>query len=163
MSGSASGPIAGGNHVSTSTCAPVQAQARVIVHAEEPPALIPVPGAAGPPPHPSAVWAKTLEIAKKSLSDKNLPSLDITNLTSQPAGKNIDAVVGALNTLQEDAKKKRWSYTWCGKEVIVVERLGRILKFVEKYSMVVDFAVQSNPQVSALVWAGVWAITRVRI
>ena len=43
-----------------------------------------------------------------------------------------------------------------------MERLGKILKVVEKYSKVVDIAVQCNPQVSALVWAGVWAIMRVR-
>ena len=58
---------------------------------------------------------------------------------------------------------KRWSYTWRGKKVIVVERLGKILKSVEKYSKVVDIAVQSNPQVTALVWAAVWAIMRVCI
>jgi len=80
------------------------------------------------------------------------------NLTSQSAEENIEAVVKALNIAQEDDKKKRWGYTWRGKEVIVVERLGKILKSVEKYSRIVDIAVQSNPQVSALVWAGVWAI-----
>ena len=75
----------------------------------------------------------------------------------------MEAVVKALHTLQEDDKKKRWSYTWRGKEIIVVEHLGKILKTAEKYSKVVDTAVQSNPQVSALVWAGVWAIMRVFI
>ncbi|RPB22655.1 hypothetical protein L211DRAFT_315335 [Terfezia boudieri ATCC MYA-4762] len=84
----------------------------------------------------SQVWAKALEIAKKKLSDNNLPPLDLTNLTSQSAEENIEAVVKALNTAQEDDKKNRWSYTWRGKEVIVVERL---------------------------VWAGVWAIMRVAL
>ena len=111
----------------------------------------------------SSVWAKALEIAKRKLSDNNLPPLDLTNLTSQSAEENIGAVIRALNAAQEDDRKKRWSYTWRGKEVIVVERLGKILKSVEKYSKVVDTAIQSNPQVSALVWAGVWAIMRVRI
>ncbi|RPB22652.1 hypothetical protein L211DRAFT_826561 [Terfezia boudieri ATCC MYA-4762] len=111
----------------------------------------------------SQVWAKALEIAKKKLSDKNLPPLDLTNLTSQSAEENIEAVIKALNTAQEDDKKNRWSYTWRGKEVIVVERLGKILKNVEKYSQVVNIAIQANPQVSALVWAGVWAIMRVAL
>ena len=39
--------------------------------------------------------------------------------------------------------------------------IGKILKRVEKYSKVVDTAVQSNPQVSALVWAGIRAIMQV--
>ena len=110
----------------------------------------------------SMVWAKALEITKKKLSNSSLPPLDITNLTSQSAEENMAAVVQALNIAQEDDKKKRWSYTWRGKEVIVVERLGKILKSVEKYSKAVDTAIQSNPQVAALVWAGVLAIMRVR-
>ena len=109
------------------------------------------------------VWAKTLEITKKKLNDNNLPPLNLTNLTSQSAEEYINIVIEALNTLQEDEKKKRWSYTWRGKKIIVVERLGKILKIVEKYSKVVDTAIRSTPQVGALVWAGVWAIMRVRI
>ena len=70
-------------------------------------------------------------------------------------------VVNALIMSQEDDMKKRWNYTWRGKKIIVVKRLGKILKNVEKYTKVVDIAIQSNPQVSALVWAGIWAILRV--
>ena len=114
-------------------------------------------------PHSAVVWAKVLEITKKKLSDNNLPPLNLTNLTSQSVEENIEAVVEALNTLQEDDKRKRWSYTWRGKKVTFVEHLGKTLKIVEKYSKVVDTAIQSSPQVSALVWAGVWAIMRVRI
>ena len=143
-------------HIPTSIC-PVQASAGVDVH------IAPHMKSAPDPNASSQVWAKALEIAKKQLSVNNLPPLDLTNLTSQSAEKNIGAVVKALNTVLEDDKKKRWSYTWHGKGVIVVERLGKILKSVEKYTKVVDIAIQSNPQVSALVWAGVWAIMRVRI
>ena len=111
-----------------------------------------------PDPAPkNQVWEKALEIAKKKLSDNNLPPLDLTNLTSQSAEENMETIVKALNTVQEDDKKKG------GKKVIFVEYLGGILKNVEQYTKVVDTAIQSNPQVSALVWAGVWAIMRVRI
>lgn len=116
-----------------------------------------------PSPHSSLVWAKSLDIAKTKLDDNNLPPLDLTNLTSQSAEENIKAVIGGLITAQQDDKIKRWSYTWRGKKVIVVERLGQILKRVEKYSKVVDIAVQSNPQVTALVWAAIWTIMRVCI
>ena len=115
-----------------------------------------------PSPHSSAVWAEALRIAKTKLGDNNFP-FDITNLTSQSAKENIEAIIKALDTLRKDNKEKRWSYTWRGKEVIIVERLGKILKCVEKYSKVVDTAIQSNPQVSALVWAGIWAIMQVCI
>ena len=122
----------------------------------------PVPDIPEPSSHSSVVWAKTLEITKEKLSSNNLQPIDLSNLTPHSAEENIEAVVRALNTLQENYKKRRWSYTWRGKKIIVVENLGKILKSVEKYSKIVDMAVQSNPQVSALVWAGVWAIMRVR-
>ena len=155
--------IASENLASPSTCAlysptsTCQAQASAVL-----PTLTPGPTVIEAPTHCSVVWAKALEIAIKKLNDNNLPPLDLTNLTSQSAEENIETVVKALNILQEDDNKKRWSYTWHGKEVIVVERLGHILKGIEKYSKTVDIAMQCNPQVSALVWAGVWAILRVR-
>ena len=108
------------------------------------------------------VWTKALKIAKRNLSEKNLPPPDLTNLTLQSAGENIEAVFKALNNIQEDDKKKRWSYTWHGKKVVVVEHLRKILKTVEKYSKIVDTAVQHHPEVTALVWAGVRAILQVR-
>lgn len=123
----------------------------------------PGPGDFGPSSHPYRVWDRALEIAEKKLIDNNLPPLNLTNLTSTSAEENIRAVVEALNTLKEDENKKSWKYPWRGKEIIVREHLGKILKRMEKYSGIVSIAIQSNPEVSALVWASVLAITRVRI
>lgn len=120
-----------------------------------------VPNLIEPSPHSSAAWDKALEIAEERLGDK-IP-LDLTNLTLQSAEENMEVVIKALHTLQEDDKKKKWSYTWRGKKVIIVEQVGKIFKSIDKYSKIVDTAVQSNPQISALVWAGVLAIMRVRI
>ena len=117
----------------------------------------------GSSPHSSRVWATTLEIAENKLRENRLPPLDLTTLTSESPEENIRTVVNQLNTLQVVNKEKQWSYTWRGKEVIVMERLGKILEIVDNYSKVVDTAIQSNPQVSALVWAGVRAIIQVRI
>ena len=121
----------------------------------------------GPPieplPHSSVVWAKTLELAKQKLNDNNLPPLDLTNLTLQSAEENIEAVVKSLNALKEDEHRKRWRYTWRGKEIVIAERLGEIIRSVGKYSGVVGTAVQCDPQVSALVWAGVQGIMQVCI
>ena len=122
-----------------------------------------IPDIIDPSPHSAVVWGKTLEITKKKLSEKNLPPLDLTNLTSQSAEENIVAVVKALNNIQEDNKRNRWSYIWRGKEVIIVEHLGEILKTVEKYSKVVDTTIQSNPEVTALVWGAVRTIMQVCI
>ena len=112
------------------------------------------------PPPSSAVWAKTLELAQEKLSENKLPPLDLTNLALR---ENIEAVVKSLNDLQEDEQRKRWRYTWRGKEIIIAERLGEILRTVQKYSGIVGTAVQCDPQVSALVWAGVQGIMQVSI
>lgn len=158
-------PTANYNPLPLSTHAPhictcqVQTSAKAVVDLE----VLPQTTARPNIMEPSSVWAKALEIADKKLSDNNLPPLDLTNLTSPSAEENIQAIVRALNTIQEDGKKKRWSYTWRGKKVIVVERLGKILKSMENYTKVADIAVQSNPKMAALVWAGVYAILRVRI
>ena len=113
------------------------------------------------PPHSSAVWTKALDIAQKILTEKQLPQLDLINLP--PAVENIEAVVRSLNALQEDEQKNRWTYTWRGKKIIIADRLGEILRSMEKYSNVVGTAIQCDPQVGAIVWAGVQGIMRVRI
>ena len=143
-----------GAHVPSSTSG-VQSPARTDVHIKARPQTKSTSG----PGIIDVAWAWALKIAKVQLGD-SFP-LELTNLTPQPAGDNIRAVIEALNTLQKDEKKKRWSYIWRGREVIIAERLGKILKTVEPYSKVVDTAIQVNPQVAALVWAGVWAIMRV--
>ena len=104
-----------------------------------------------------------MEIVKTKLPDHGLSPLNVTNLTPQSSGENIKAVVSRLKALQKDGVKKKWKYTWGGKEVIIVQQLGKILKIVEPYSKLVGTAMQSTLQVSALVWAGVEAITRVCI
>ena len=108
------------------------------------------------------VWAEALKIANEKLGDKNLP-LYLTNLTSQLPGGSIRAVIEALDTLQKAEQDKRLHYTWNGKKVVIVERLGKFLKIAEPYSKIVDTAIQSHPEVAALVWAGIWAIMRVCI
>lgn len=138
----------------------VQALAKTGVHVA---VLPPTKSPLDPDVIEPVVWTKTLKIARKKLNDNSLPPLDLTTLTSQSAEKNIQAIVKGLKTLQEDDEKKRWSYTWHGRKVIVVESLAKILRYVEKYSKVVDIGIQSHPEVSALVWAGVWGIMRVCI
>ncbi|RPB18291.1 hypothetical protein L211DRAFT_831763 [Terfezia boudieri ATCC MYA-4762] len=141
-----------GSNIPTSSCQ-AQASAEIVVQAAPPPQT----------KSATQIWDEALKLAEKKLKDNNLPPLKHTNLTSQSAEENMDAVVNALNAVQEDDKKRRWRYTWRGKEIVVVERLGKILENVGQYKKVVDTAIQSNPQVSALVWAGVRAIMQVAL
>ena len=112
--------------------------------------------------HSSVVWSKALEMAKKKLSNNNLPPLDLSNLTPQSAEENIEAVINALSILQKDAKKGGGWYPWHKREGVLVERFENIIRTVEKHSKALGTAIQSPP-VSALFWASVWAILRVCI
>ena len=108
------------------------------------------------------VWAEALKIATEKLGDSNLPFY-LTNLSSPSPVGNIRAVIEALDTLQQAEKDKRLHYTWNGKKVVIIERLGKFLKIAEPYSKIVDISIQSNPGVAAPVWAGIWTIMRVCI
>ena len=99
----------------------------------------------------SSIWMNALKIAEQKLSN-NKPPLNLSHLNSDSVEGNIGSIIEALRGVQEDDKKKRW----------IGERFGKILKCVEKYSKIVDTAIQANPQVAALVWAGIWGIIRVR-
>ena len=92
-----------------------------------------------------------MKIAEQKLSN-NKPPLKLPHLNSGSAEGNISSIIGALKDTQGDDKKKRW----------IGEPFGKILKCVESYSKIVQTAIQANPQVAALVWAGIWGIIQVR-
>lgn len=116
-----------------------------------------------PPTHTSMVWSRALEIATEKLSENHLPPLDLTKLASQSAEGNMKAVVESLNALQADEQRNRWRYNWRGKEIVIAERLGDILRSVGKYTSIVGAVALCNPQVGTLVWAGIQGIMQVRI
>ena len=89
---------------------------------------------------------------EQKLRYNKLPPLDPHLLNSDSAEENIGSIIEALKDIQGDDKKKRW----------IGEHFGKILKCVEKYSKIVNLAIQANPQVAALVWAGIWGMIRVR-
>ena len=126
------------------------------------PAPAPVPTLAPPAPQ---LWDQTLEIVKRKLSISNTPfSLDDNNLHSKSATENIQAIIQMLEGAQKDEQKRRLRFPgWHGKEIVVVERLGTVLKTMDKYATIVDVAIQHSPEVTALVWAGVRGILQVRI
>ena len=110
----------------------------------------------------AAMWERTLAIANQKLIDSNLPPLDFENLKSQSAEENMQAVIRELETARAKNKKAQWHYSWRGRKIIVVERLGKILRGVQKYAPIVDTAIQHSPEVTALVWGGARAILQVR-
>ena len=125
----------------------------------------PVTTLASPTKEPPQLWNQTLEIVKRKLSINNTPfSLDGNNLHSKSATENIQAIIQMLEGAQKDEQKRRLRFPgWHGKEIVVVERLGTVLKTMDKYATIVDVAIQHSPEVTSLVWAGVRGILQVRI
>jgi len=126
-----------------------------VLHANHSPSAVPLSSS-------SHVWQKTLEIAQKSLAKYKLPSLELGNLQSQSAAENIQALVAELEIAHRESKDRQWRYKdRQGNEVAWVERLGNILKSVDKYTKIVDTAIQHHPNITSLVWAGARAILQV--
>ena len=99
----------------------------------------------------SALWTNALKIAEQKLSNSKLPPLNLSHLISDSAEGNIGSIIEVLKDVQGDDKKERW----------IGERFGKILKCIERYSKIVDTAIQANPQVAALVWAGIRGVIQV--
>ena len=110
----------------------------------------PGPSTTEPTSPSSSIWTDALKIAEQKLSN-NKPPIILSLPNSDSAKANIGSIIETLKNVQGDDKKKRW----------IGERFGTILKCVEKYSKIVDTAIQVNPQVAALVWAGIWGILQV--
>ena len=115
-----------------------------------------------PPSASSQLWQKALEIAQGSLAKYQLPSLELGSLQSQSAAENIQSLIVELETAHQENKDKQWRYKGRhGNEVVLVERLGNILKIVDKYAKIVDTAIQHHPDITSLVWAGARTILQV--
>ena len=94
------------------------------------------------------------------LKNHGLPPLDESILQSPPAAQNIQFVIGELKRCSDQEQDTEEDQE---KKSIGRERLRRILRGVEKYTKIVDTAVQHSPEVTALVWAGIRGILQVRI
>ncbi|KAF8421808.1 hypothetical protein EV426DRAFT_608034, partial [Tirmania nivea] len=121
----------------------------------------------GPTVAPSSsayVWQKTLEIVQESLTKHKLPSPEIGSFQSQSAAENIQSLHAELKAAHQENKNRQWRYKdRQGNEVFWVERLGEILKSVDKYTKIVDSAIQHHPNVTSLVWAGARTILQVAL
>jgi hypothetical protein len=87
-------------------------------------------------------WQRALSIAKDHLSEKERKQLD----PALSEYDSIESVIKAAEDAQKNAKEKQWS---CH------DKVGRILKGLEKYAKIVDTGIQHNPEITALVWGAV--------
>jgi len=99
------------------------------------------------PPFPS-LWQRVYSIAKDQLSNKEREQLDL------PAGNDsIESAISAAKSAHKAAKDRRWVYRRKqGNDIVVMERVGRILRGMENYAKIGDVLIQSSPEITALVW-----------
>jgi hypothetical protein len=95
-----------------------------------------------------------LDLAKDDLSDDERRELELI-------GKSEEAILsvrGATDAVMRQLEE--WKLT--NKLGIDSRRIEKVLKVVEKYSAIVNVAIQHHPDITALVWAGVRLIIQVR-
>ncbi|KAF8461379.1 hypothetical protein BDZ91DRAFT_376443 [Kalaharituber pfeilii] len=113
----------------------------------------------GAPPNHDVKATGSLYLTEE---DSVVPQNPPQSLQSSKIRGNIELIIEALQSAKEDVKKGQWQYTNSrGERVVVVERLGRILKGVQHYAGIVDVAIQHSPETTALIWAGVRFILQV--
>lgn len=91
----------------------------------------------------------------QSLSIGPSASLLAQPVLLQPA--DINAAIAEIRKAEEVIKQRRdkWRYTnRHGKEVDVVERIGKFLRSLDQCAKIVDIGIQHNPEITSLVWAG---------
>lgn len=102
-------------------------------------------------------------IVEAKLLDHGLPALDLSTLrlTSTSAAENIQSIIGTLKAAQKGDEKE--NHTDEKEKNVRRNRISGALRSVEKYTKIVDTAVQHSPEVTSLVWACVRAIIQVCI
>jgi hypothetical protein len=95
-------------------------------------------------------WGQAYELAKLQLTDKELQLLPEPNPVDGPTSPIYRTVVGEAT----EAHDKRQRYQR--------KRFHKIVKGLDTYARIVDVAIQHNPDITALVWAGARFLLQVR-
>ena len=104
------------------------------------------------------LWQRVHSIAKDQLSRKEREQLDL--LTA--GNGSIESAISAAKDAHKAAKDRRWVYRRKqGNDIVVMERVGRILRGMENYARIGDILIQSNPEITALVWGAARFILQV--
>jgi hypothetical protein len=71
-------------------------------------------------------------------------------------------VVGKVKEKLREAQDKQWKFEINGKEVVVRDLFKKTLDWVEKLAPIFEGAVELVPGPSALVWAGIHFLLKVK-
>jgi hypothetical protein len=100
------------------------------------------------------LWEKAVH----TLSDEDKQHVDF-NCKDKLAV--LDDVLAAVNDKKRLCMEKRWKYKKGNKEIIIRDKLEKVVVWVNKFKEVGDVAVQYEPGHASLPWAGVRFILQV--
>jgi hypothetical protein len=120
---------------------------RLLTQAGRPVTPTPVPG---PPPTSNTlqpldqdeIRKRTFSFLKKKLGDRELEELQWDQYTGTTTEQANEAI-GGVKCLVEKSNQSRWT------------KMDKVLQYVESYSKIADVAIQHQPEITALVWAGI--------
>lgn len=97
---------------------------------------------------PRACWEKAID----ELTDKQRKTLENFRIGNI---KTFEVEIKTLRGLKDDCTNNLSPGSTGKKPIMTRVRIHNILKKMEKYAIIGDIAIQQNPDIVALVWAGV--------
>ena len=104
-----------------------------------------------PTPLPLPVWQMSLEIAQNRLSKEKLPPLELHTHSSQSANEIAQETMRDLQQVIDTNQNGHGT---------VARKLKDFFVVFNKYTGVVDVAIQHSPEITALVWGGIRGILK---
>lgn len=123
------------------------------------------PITAGPPGQQTLAAgpaASTVTTPSRSLSVSGQAQSLSRKIVQSGVQNDISSTIDTLQKAFQHAKQRQRKFkNRHGQEVLIAERIGQILRGMQDYAKIVDIAIQHNPEITALVWAGVRSILMV--
>jgi hypothetical protein len=101
------------------------------------------------------LWMKAVE----ELSDENKKDIDFTRTDKRAI---LDDVLAAVEKGKQICIQKRWKYRKGDREIIIRDKLEKVVTWVNTFKGVCNTVVQYDPGHAALPWAGVKFLLQVK-
>ena len=115
---------------------------------------VPTLATSGLPSSFEDLWKRAVD----SLSDEDKQNVDFTGYDKLGI---LDDVLAAVEKGKRTCLEKRWKYRKDGHDIIIRDKLEKVVTWVNKIKEVGDTVVQYDPGHAALPWAGVRLILQV--
>ena len=101
------------------------------------------------------LWEKAIEALKEE-ERKAWGSYPASQTQAQAGRQSIDEQIELIREARDNLADKQMTIQRSdGRVIIVREKINSVLKVMDKYMAIGNIAIQHNPRITALVWAGV--------